>query len=177
MDEIGNPSAWVDSHTPCIYCAAPIASFDWRIKRTSFCAGEIIGSKRHSCRGTNLQQKYDKKNNMAQLSPARPDRSGRDDGGCGWAQILGRGTFHDHHHHISINHQSIRAAQSILPHYGHSRRIMATLADNEAASLDWVKHSDEILDLLITQNKTVRQVMEYMEKEHNFKATYVHPLP
>jgi hypothetical protein len=38
--------------------------------------------------------------------------------------------------------------------------------------LDWAKHTDEILHLFISQNKTLAQVISYMEERHNFKATY-----
>ncbi|KAF4463874.1 hypothetical protein FALBO_9297 [Fusarium albosuccineum] len=42
---------------------------------------------------------------------------------------------------------------------------------NGQEALDWAKHTDEIHDLFISQNKTLAQVVSYMEISHNFKAT------
>lgn len=47
---------------------------------------------------------------------------------------------------------------------------------NSQEALDWAKHSDEIRDLFISQNKTLAQVITHMKERHNFKATYVLPL-
>lgn len=38
--------------------------------------------------------------------------------------------------------------------------------------LDWAKHTDEIHDLFISQDKTLAQVISHMKEKHNFKATY-----
>ncbi|KAI8659923.1 hypothetical protein NCS56_01210600 [Fusarium sp. Ph1] len=42
---------------------------------------------------------------------------------------------------------------------------------NDPEVLDWAKHTDEIHDLFISQNKTLAQVISHMEERHNFKAT------
>lgn len=46
---------------------------------------------------------------------------------------------------------------------------------NGQATVDWAKYDDEILDLLLIQNKTLNQVMAHMKEKHNLQATYVNP--
>jgi len=48
---------------------------------------------------------------------------------------------------------------------------------NGQATLDWAKYESEILDLFVTQNKTLNQVMAHMKEKHNFQATCVTPIP
>jgi hypothetical protein len=36
---------------------------------------------------------------------------------------------------------------------------------------DWQRHEDEILDLFVTKEKTLREVMEHMRNKHGFDAT------
>jgi hypothetical protein len=38
----------------------------------------------------------------------------------------------------------------------------------------WVSHRDIIERLYLEENKTLKEVMEKMEREYKFKATYVH---
>lgn len=42
--------------------------------------------------------------------------------------------------------------------------------DHKGNPLDWGKHEDEILDLFVSQNKTLREVVEHMSATHNFNA-------
>jgi hypothetical protein len=39
--------------------------------------------------------------------------------------------------------------------------------------LDWDRHTSTILDLFVTQNKTLNEVMVHMMEQHGFEATYV----
>jgi hypothetical protein len=50
------------------------------------------------------------------------------------------------------------------------------MAENGQATLDWGKHEDEILDLFVSQNKILNEVMAHMKEKHNFKATYITPI-
>lgn len=43
----------------------------------------------------------------------------------------------------------------------------------KAPGLDWGKHGAEILELFVTQNKTLKEVMRYMKERHGFVAKYV----
>ena len=45
--------------------------------------------------------------------------------------------------------------------------------NNNRARLDWDKHDAEILDLFVTQNKTLSEVMKHMKERHSFEATSV----
>jgi hypothetical protein len=42
----------------------------------------------------------------------------------------------------------------------------------EAQGLDWDKHEAEILDLFVTRNKTLKEVMTHMKGRHGVVATY-----
>jgi hypothetical protein len=46
------------------------------------------------------------------------------------------------------------------------------LPAEEGTPLDWAKHEDEILELFVSRNKTLREVMEQMRTKHNFNPTY-----
>lgn len=50
------------------------------------------------------------------------------------------------------------------------------MAQDGQASLDWGKYEGEILDLFVSQNKILNEVMAHMEEKHNFKATYITPI-
>jgi hypothetical protein len=43
---------------------------------------------------------------------------------------------------------------------------------DEAMPLDWDRHEAKILDVFVTQDKPLKQVMEYMRNKHGFIATY-----
>ncbi|KAH7006817.1 ankyrin repeat-containing domain protein [Ilyonectria destructans] len=45
------------------------------------------------------------------------------------------------------------------------------MEQNGQEALGWAKHTDEILHLFISQNKTLAQVISHMEEKHNFKAS------
>ncbi|KAH8803035.1 ankyrin repeat-containing domain protein [Xylogone sp. PMI_703] len=45
------------------------------------------------------------------------------------------------------------------------------MAQATRVTLDWDKHKDEILDLFISQNKTLSEVSAHMVEKHNFHAT------
>ncbi|KXX76215.1 hypothetical protein MMYC01_207884 [Madurella mycetomatis] len=50
--------------------------------------------------------------------------------------------------------------------------------DQEGNLLDWDRHEDEILDLFVSQNKTLQEVVEHMRATHNFNARqYKHRFP
>jgi len=42
--------------------------------------------------------------------------------------------------------------------------------DERAAPLDWAAHEDEIRDLFIPKNKTLREVATEMSEKHGFTA-------
>jgi hypothetical protein len=44
--------------------------------------------------------------------------------------------------------------------------------DEEGTPLDWGKHEAEVLDLFVTQNRPLKEVVKYMEEKHRFVATY-----
>jgi len=46
------------------------------------------------------------------------------------------------------------------------------MSSNSQAALDWARYEGEILDLFVTQNRTLNEVMEHMKETHNFEATY-----
>ena len=49
---------------------------------------------------------------------------------------------------------------------------MDMLPDEEGTPLDWDKHEAEILDVFVTQDKPLKEVMEYMRNKYGFIATY-----
>jgi hypothetical protein len=51
------------------------------------------------------------------------------------------------------------------------------MAQDGQATLDWAKHEGEILDLFVSQKKTLNEVMAHMREKHNFEATYINPIP
>lgn len=51
------------------------------------------------------------------------------------------------------------------------------MAQDGQASLDWGKYEGEILDLFVSQNKTLNEVMAHMTEKYNFEATYIKPIP
>lgn len=74
-----------------------------------------------------------------------------------------------------------RARRTFLRHlkirnlYSHSKqdnKRRAMMAEQEKSCLDWERHEDEILDLFVTQNKTLDEVIAHMHETYNFKATY-----
>ncbi|KAK4034669.1 ankyrin repeat-containing domain protein [Parachaetomium inaequale] len=48
---------------------------------------------------------------------------------------------------------------------------MDVLPDEESTPLDWDKHEAEILDVFVTQDKPLKEVMEHMSNKHGFIAT------
>jgi hypothetical protein len=50
------------------------------------------------------------------------------------------------------------------------------MAQNSQATLDWGKYEGEILDLFVSHNKTLNEVMAHMMEKHNFEATYITPI-
>jgi hypothetical protein len=47
---------------------------------------------------------------------------------------------------------------------------MQNMAQNERESLDWHTYEREILDLFVSQNMKLPEVMAHMEAKHNFHA-------
>jgi hypothetical protein len=50
------------------------------------------------------------------------------------------------------------------------------MAQNGQITLDWGKYESEILDLFVSQGKTLNEVMAHMMEKHNFEATYITPI-
>ena len=44
--------------------------------------------------------------------------------------------------------------------------------DEEGPALNWGRHEAEILDLFVTRNKTLKEVMKHMKETHGLSATY-----
>lgn len=47
----------------------------------------------------------------------------------------------------------------------------------DTPGLDWSKYEAEILELFVTRNKTLKEVVKYMKKRHGFVARYVFDIP
>src|SRR5947209_1794897 len=54
-------------------------------------------------------------------------------------------------------------------------QITGMLPDEEGTPLDWGKYEDEILDLFITKNRKLREVMEHLAATYNFTPRCVRP--
>jgi hypothetical protein len=52
---------------------------------------------------------------------------------------------------------------------------MNNMDDLEGTPLDWNKHEEEILDVFVTQDKPLKEVMEHMKSKYGFIATYAFP--
>jgi hypothetical protein len=50
------------------------------------------------------------------------------------------------------------------------------MTQNGQAALDWGRYEGEILDLFVSQNKTLNEVMAHMTEKYNFEATYTTPI-
>jgi hypothetical protein len=46
-------------------------------------------------------------------------------------------------------------------------------ADQDEPALDWARYKDEILDLYVSQDKTLSEVMRHMNSKYNIKARYL----
>ena len=66
-------------------------------------------------------------------------------------------------------HYPEQQAPRTIQNFGITIPAMPT-EDERAAPLDWAAHEDEIRDLFISKNKTLREVATEMSEKHGFTA-------